>query len=399
MTSPATDRRDSLRVIALTAVVVLAAAMLRSPFVAVAPVAREIGADLGVGAAVIGLLTSIPVLCFAVCAPLAVVLIRRGGVDFALTVAMAGAVVGCVIRSSGGIVVVMIGTVIIGAFLAVGNVVVPMIIARDYSAHRAHTMTGVYTSALNIGTMTVTFATAPLADEIGWRAAILMWAGFGIAALAVWIPLRGLRAALVPRPGSTRADGAATSSVARDGTTWLLAIAFCGQGFAFYGVTAWLPSLLADQGATVAVAGAIASVFQVGGIAGSLLTPLLTTRASLPVAATVVGLAWLFLPLGLLLAPSLAVVWCLIGGMAQGGGITLVFIMITAFGDDEHATAGRSGLVQGIGYGVAATGPILLGAVHEATGDWVIPLLTVIVATLLFLVTALIVARRLTRRR
>lgn len=380
---------------ALTVVIVLVAATLRAPFVAAAPVASEIRSDLAVGAGVVGLLTSIPVLCFAVCSPLAVALIRRGGADFALTVSMVGAIAGILLRSAGGLPAVLVGTAVIGAFLTIGNVVVPIVIAREYGRH-AHVMTGVYTSALNVGTMTVTLATAPLAAQWGWRGALAVWAVFAVAALAVWIPLRGLRAALVPQPGPTRS--AASGGAARDSATWVLAAAFCGQAFAFYAATAWLPSILHDQGMSDAAAGAVASIFQVAGIAGSLLFPLVTTRTSLRVATALAGVAWLTVPLGFLLAPGAWAVWCAIGGLAQGAGITLVFIMITAFRDDPHTTAGRSGLVQGTGYAVAASGPLLLGALHEATDAWTVPLVVVLAATVLFLGAGLTVATTLDRR-
>jgi len=379
----------------LTFVIVLVAATLRSPFVAVAPVAGDIGLDLGVGEGVVGLLTSIPVFCFAVCTPLAVALVRRGGVDLAVTVTLVGAIAGIVVRSSGGLIAVLVGTAILGAFLTVGNVVVPILISREYGRH-AHAMTGVYTSALNVGTMTVTLTTAPLAVSWGWRGAIAIWAVFAVAGLAVWLPLRGMRGAVVPLPGPARP--AASAAAARDGATWMLAAAFCGQAFAFYAATAWLPSILTDGGMTEAAAGAVASIFQVAGIAGALALPVLTVRTSLRLATALTGLAWLTVPLGFLLAPGAWALWCAIGGLAQGAGITLVFIMITAFRDDPHTTAGRSGLVQGVGYSVAAVGPLLLGWLHEVSGAWVWPLLAVLSATVLFLVPGVIVARTLDRR-
>jgi MFS transporter, CP family, cyanate transporter len=277
--------------------------------------------------------------------------------------------------------------------------VIPIIIAREYSAHRAHTMTGVYTSALNVGTMTVTLATAPLSGGIGWRWAVLFWAVFGLAALVVWLPLRGLRAALVPHADPRPANAEGSTSVLRHGPTWLLAAAFAGQAFAFYAMTAWLPTLLADQGFSGAAAGAISAIFQVAGIAGSLLLPLVTLRASLRVGAIAAGVAWLAVPLGFLFAPGLWLVWCALGGMAQGAGITIVFIMINGFGDDAHTTAGRSGFVQGFGYAVAAIGPLLLGALHEATDAWVLPLVVVLVAVVLFLVAGVAVATHIQRLR
>ncbi|HET6301818.1 CynX/NimT family MFS transporter [Microbacterium sp.] len=379
----------------LVAVIALTAAVLRAPFLAVAPVAREIGMDLGVSAAVVGLLTSIPVLCFAVFAPAAVALVRRGGADFALTVMLIGTIAGCLLRVSGGIALALIGTALMGVFLTVGNIVIPVIISREFTARRAHTMTGIYTSALNVGTMTVTLATAPLADVIGWRWALASWACFAVAALACWIPLRGLRGAFAPRPAASAISGAARGSAWRHRPTLLLAVAFAGQAFAFYGVTAWLPSLLADEGFSGAAAGAIASIFQVAGIAGSLLIPVLTMRASLAAGFLAAGIGWLVVPLGFLFAPAGWLVWTSIGGVAQGAGITVVFIAFGVLGPDVHTTAGRSGLVQAVGYGVSAAGPLALGGLHESTGSWTVPLVIVLVAVVVLLVCGTLSARML----
>lgn len=387
------------RLAALTVAVMFTAALLRAPIIAVAPVAGTIGADLGVSAAVVGLLTSIPVLAFAICSPIAVWVIRRGGIDFALSLCLAGAIIGCVIRSAGGLSAALIGTAVIGLFLTIGNVVVPIIITREFPRERAHFMTGVYTSAINIGTMTVTFATAPLAEQIGWRGAIVVWAGFGVVALAVWIGLHGIRGALTPRPGSASVPrGEAPPSVMRSASTWLLGAAFAGQAFSFYGVTAWLPSLLEDEGFPTAAAGAIASIFQVTGIAGALLVPILTTRVSILSGVLFVAVGWLAIPIGFAVDPNLWWLWCAVSGVAQGGRLTVVFIMIGALGGGPDTVAGRSGIVQGVGYGLAAAGPIALGAIHEAAGSW-LPVLGVVgAAVVLFGVAGGLAAAPLRRR-
>lgn len=364
-------------------VVVLTAGVLRSPIVAVAPVARQIEADFAVGAGVVGLLTSVPVLAFAVCAPLAVALIRRGGIDLALTVALVGAVVGCVVRSLGGIPAALIGTALIGAFLTIGNVVVPLLIRREYPPERVAFMTGVYTSALNVGTMIATLSTAPIAAVADWRLGIAVWGAFALAALAAWFATRGVRA-LVPAPAPRAAD--AERDAGHRASTWLLAVAFAGQAFAFYATAAWLPALLIDHGLDEATAGAVTSVFHVTAIAGALLLPVLSNRTSLAVGGIATGLAWLAIPLGFLLAPDAWLVWCALGGIAQGAGITWVFVMINALGGDARVVAGRSGTVQGAGYAVAAAGPIALGALHEWSGGWTAPLLVLLVAVLVFLV-------------
>ncbi|MBA8817197.1 CP family cyanate transporter-like MFS transporter [Microbacterium halimionae] len=316
MTSP--SHRSRSRVGWILVAIVLAAAMLRSPIVAVAPVARLVEQQLGITATVVGLLTSIPVLAFAICAPLGVAVVRRGGANFALTVSLAGAVLGCIIRSSGDLASALVGTAIMGIFLTVGNVVMPVIIARDFPPNRVHAMTGVFTASLNIGTMTVTVSTAPLVGAVGWRVALASSAVFGVAALATWIALHGIRGAIVPeRRGHEAAPKIAARSAANIGTTWMLGAAFAGQAFAFYAMTAWLPTLLTDSGFGVAAAGAIAGIFQVAGIAGALLVPLLTTRGSTLVAAVAVAGAWLSVPLGFLFLPQAWVAWCLLGGVSR----------------------------------------------------------------------------------
>jgi len=380
--------------VALTVAVLLGAALLRAPIVAVAPVAGEIGTDLGVTPAVVGLFTSIPVLAFAICSPLAVAIVRRGGADFAFALCLVGGIVGVVVRSAGGLAAALAGTAIMGFFLTIGNVVVPLIIAREYPRERVHFMTGVYTAAINVGTMTVTLTTVPLADAgLGWRGAILVWGGFGVVALVVWLGLRGVRDAFTPRTDATsrpRDDGA--PGVMRRASTWLLGVAFAGQAFAFYGVTAWLPSLLASQGFGGTAAGAISAVFQVAGIAGALAIPILTMRVSIASGFSAVAVGWLTIPIGFLVAPQLWLLWCVIGGVAQGGGLTVVFISITALGGGSHAIAGRSGIVQGVGYALAAAGPVVLGWLHELTDAWTVPLVVVLVAVVLFGVAGVVVS-------
>jgi len=390
------------RLVWVTVAIILISLMMRTPIVEIAPVIGNIQADLGISASVAGLLTSIPVLCFAVATPFAVWIVRRGGTTFAVTVLVAGTLVGWVLRSSGGIASVLIGTALIGVFITIGNVVLPVVIRREYSPHRAGIMTGVYISALNVGSMVVTVGTAPLEPTLGWRGAILVWAVFAVAALAVWIGLNGWRRSLVPQATAhaPRPGEHLPPRVFRSLTIWLLAVAFAGQAFGYYGVTAWLPKLLADeQGVSASTAGAIASIFQIAAILGALGSPLIARRRGglLPAIATI-GLLWLTVPLGFLFAPGLWGVWSVLGGAAQGGGLTVILIISSAFSRDDRHAAAINALVQATGYTIAAFAPTIVGAVRDATGDWTAPLLVVLAAVLTFGVLGSVGAVRVQRR-
>ncbi len=163
-------------------------------------------------------------------------------------------------------------------------------------------------------------------------------------------------------------------------TTWLLALAFGGQAFSYYGATAWLPELLGDElGLPAASAGASASLFQVAAVAGALGVPLVLRLTGRPrVALWLVCAGWSALPLGLLAAPALWWAWAALAGAAQGGGITVVLVAAVARSSGSAEVRATSALVQGGGYAVGALGPLVVGAAHDATGGWTAPLLVLV---------------------
>ncbi|WKK71196.1 MFS transporter [Rathayibacter oskolensis] len=177
--------------------------------------------DLSLSSGQAGVLTSIPVLCFALATPLALVVIRRAGPDAAVVVTVLGVALGTILRSAGDVVAVVAGTVVIGVFITIGNVVVPVVIRRDVSPERVDLTTGVYTAALNIGSTITSLGTAPLALAIGWRGALLVWLVLNALALLGWLLAVGPARALKPAPRRTadrgpaallRASGAAPPS-------------------------------------------------------------------------------------------------------------------------------------------------------------------------------------------
>lgn len=377
----------------------LIALNMRGPFVAVAPVVDSLQADLGFSPVELGLLTGIPVLCFSLASPLASLAGRRLGAEFAVMLTLLGVLAGVVIRSSGGGVPVLVGTVIIGVAITIGNIAVPLIIRRDFAPRRQATAMGVYTAALNIGSFLTSVATAPLAELVGWRLSLAASALLALAAILFWIPTVGFRRALVPA-AVPAPDRSASTAVA--GVGWLtagLTLGFAGQAFSYYGVTAWLPSFLSDElGMGAAEAGAGSSLFQIFAIVGGLGVPLLARFASTTTVAVTLSALWLTVPVGLLLAPDLWWMWSSMGGIAQGGGITVVFIAIIKFARDQASAGKMSAVVQGVGYLVAALAPTVIGYVHGVSEGWTVPLLVILGSVLAFCVCVTLSVRWVARQ-
>lgn len=379
---------------AVVVAILLLGLNLRGPIIAVSPVLDTIAADLHVGEATAGLLTSLPVLCFGVLTPFASALLARAGLGRGVSISLAVLVVGIAVRSVAGLPGALAGTVLIGAGITVGNIAVTVLIGRDLRRHSG-TVLGAYTASLNVGSMLTLALTVPLSDALGWRTALAAWGGLVLVAAAAWsFAVRdGPESGRAPAPSPARAaDGGPVWW--RRPVAWALTTAFAGQAFSYYGVTAWLPLLLRDElGLSAGGAGTSASVFQVAALAGAFGVPVLLRVLPGPRAVVlVVAAAWATLPVGLLLAPQLWPVWCGIGGAAQGGGLVVIFALVVRTSRDLVENRRMSALVQGGGYVVAAAGPTVVGAVHAATAGWTAPLLVVLGAIALLGVAGTVAA-------
>lgn len=397
--------------LALLVAVLAFALNLRTPITSLPPVMADVATGLGLDQTLTGLLVGIPALCFSVVAPAASALIARLGPYPAVTVALLGVVAGTLVRSAGsgttGVVAAFAGTVLLGAAITVGNVVVPVIIARDF-ADRTAPATGLYSSVMNLGSVLATSLTAPLAALLGWQGAVASWSLMAVAALVVWLvttrraglpratPTDPDRPGAVPgRPAPERPDETWTG-VLRRPLTWVLSLAFAGQSFSYYAVTGWLPELLRDLlGVSVTTAGNAAAPFQGLAIAGSVLVPLvLATRAPMRVAAVAMGVLWAVLPAGLLLAPQWWLVWVCLSGIAQGGNFVVIFTVAAQRCRTVAQTRRTVAAVQTVGYAVAATAPSVIGAVHAASGGWTAALLVMLASTLTLGVAEVVATRR-----
>jgi CP family cyanate transporter-like MFS transporter len=366
---------------------------LRAPFISVAPIASQIRTDLGITAAEVGLMTSLPVLCFGLAAPLALVVVRRAGAEIAVLVCLFGIIAGSVLRSAGPFWMALASTLLMGLSITIGNIVIPVLIRRDVSSPQVGLATGAYVSMLNIGAVIVSIGTAPLAQILGWRLALAAWTALAVIAVVGWLIFlrRSSDQQRIPEPPPATAPVA----VYRNPLAWLIGLAFAGQATSYYSVTAWLPTLLADErGLSAATAGVSSSVFQLCAVAGALATPLLAARLNGWRTMAVLGALWVSLPIGLLLAPEQFILFSVLGGVAQGGGFTAIFTVVAQVSRTGRESSALSAFVQGVGYVIAAIGPPVLGLVHDASDGWTVPMLIVVGTTLVFSVLGIPAALR-----
>ena len=354
--------------------IVLVAANLRPAVVGVAPMLAQIQAEERLSATAAGILTALPVLCFGLIAPLAPPLARRIGIERALLTALGLLIIGFLVRSSGPLAALYAGTVLLGSAIAIGNVLLPSLIKRDF-AHRTGMMTGLYTMAIAGGGALAAGVTMPVAQAagLGWPGALAIWALFALLALVCWLP-QVRRAGRPVRVSSQRVGG-----LWRDAIAWQVTIYMGLQSLGYFAVTAWLPAMLVERGYDPVVAGWLLSLSTVAGIAGATMAPVLATRGRRQrglafgiTAVAAVGLVGVVVPLGV---EPVAVILL---GAAQSAALGLALTLVAVRAPDAMHAAQLSGMAQSVGYVLAAAGPFAVGALRDATGGWTVPLLLLI---------------------
>ncbi|POX35929.1 MFS transporter [Streptomyces sp. Ru73] len=360
--------------------VVLLALNLRPALVAVSPLADTIRADSGMSAAATSLLTALPLLCFGLLAPVAPRLGRRFGLERSLLGTMVLICAGTVLRLADQVAALFAGTVVIGAGIAVANVLLPGLIKRDFAA-RAGLMTGLYSMSLFGGAALAAGVTVPLrnATGLGWQATLACWGSLAVLALLVWLPRARSR---TPVPaGAARQAAHPVRGLWRSPLAWQVTGYMGLQSLSYYAAAAWLPTMLTDAGMSAGDAGWMLSFSSLLGIAGSFLAPVIAGRrlrtghlATLGALLCAAGLA------GVLAAPvSGAYVWMTLLGLGQGAAISLALLFIVQRAPDTRHASQLSSMAQCFGYILAATGPAVLGAVHDASGTWTVPVVVLLV--------------------
>ncbi|OJV78687.1 MAG: MFS transporter [Cellulomonas sp. 73-92] len=394
----AASSRDVRRGLLLSALL-LYALNLRGPITAMAPVIGSVSTDLHLTAASAGLLTGLPVLCYALVTPLAATLVNRAGTALAGTATLLGILVGTVLRSTGGFATALVGTVVIGAAITIGNVAVPVVVARDFASGVGGVM-GATTAAMNGGAVITTIGMAPLAAVIGWRWALVSWSVVVLVGLAAWWRAYGIHRRTDDEPRTTPDEPAERPRVMRRPLTWLLVVTFAFQSASYYAVSAWLPTLLHDEaGLSRTGAGAAAALFQGFGILGGVLAPLAMARLRPRAMTVLVGLVWLALPVGLLLAPTAWSAWASLGGVAQAANYVVIFTVVSTVAGSPAAAGRMSAVIQTAGYVLAGVAPSALGAIHTASAGWRVPLLVVAVALTLMVAAHTVAIGALVRHR
>ncbi len=356
----------------LIAGILLIATSLRVTFTGAAPLLDAIRTDYALTTAQTGLLTTLPLLAFALISPLAAGLARRIGMERSLMIALLLIIAGIALRSLPSAALLFGGTAVIGCGIALGNVLLPGLIKRDFPGQVAK-LTGAYSLTMGAAAALGSALVVPVALSCaGWHGALLMLMVFPLLALLLWLPQWRQRPA-----GSLSGSRALQSrGIWRSTLAWQVTLFLGINSLIYYVIIGWLPAILQSHGYSETEAGSLHGLLQLATAAPGIVVPLILLR--LKDQRGVAGLSALMCAVssaGLWFMPDLAVMWTLIFGFGSGATMILGLTFIGLRASSAHQAAALSGMAQSVGYLLAACGPPLMGKIHDANGDWRIPLL------------------------
>jgi CP family cyanate transporter-like MFS transporter len=347
--------------------IAIVAINMRAAIVGVGPLLDTIRNDISVSTTVAGLLTTIPVICFGLLAGFAPRFAARFGIDRMIWLTMVGLTAGILIRLFPSISMLFLGTVVIGASIAFANVLVPAVIRRDFPT-KFGLMTGVYTMGISIGGSLATGLMVPIHESgYTWRETLGLLAIPALAAVVVQLPRLGMA---VQAAGTRPAGG--LPRLWRNSLAWQVSIFMGLQSFVYFGMGAWIPTILHDAGLSREAAGTMWAIGNLAGLPASLVVPIAAQRMPHQRPLLVVMIAiWSSGLIGILVAPAAFTLgWMLLFGLGAGSALSLALMLIVLRAPDTAHAAALSGMAQAIGYTIASFAPFMAGLAHDLTGGW-----------------------------
>lgn len=354
-------------------VLLLTAANLRAPITAVGPVLEDIRLTFGLSASAAGLFNFIPLILFAVLAPVAAFMSQRIGLERSLWGALCLITAGSIVRWSESETALWSGTVLLSAGIAAANVLLPPLIKRDFTEHTAKYI-GLYAATMSITASLASGVAVPLTalSDLGWRLSLGVWAVPAMIALLVWLPLLRHRHQQPTSTAST--ENLPTRNPWRTLIGWQVALFMALQSLAFYTLIDWFTPYAQAHGFSQAQAGWLLFWYQAVAIVANLGCMVVLKRVrDARLLAFIASSAIFFGMLGLLLYPQLAIVWLTLAGLGAGASLVLSLSLFNLRARHHRQASQLSGMAQCVGYGLAALGPLFFGILHEHSGSWTLP--------------------------
>ena len=374
---------------------ILLATNMRAPIVALGSIAPVVQAALDISETQIGWLGAVPMLTFAIGALISPSIGKRFGLENTLIVMIGLLTVGMIIRTVFPTWIgFLVGTLMLTLAIGFANTLAAPVIKQRTPKH-IPLITGLFSLVMTVTAGVVAGVVLPLSEQVGWQWALGGWSLLGIFAIVIWIFLRLRLGSSSHQAADIPTAGHSDISMWRTPFAWQIAVFMGLQSLLFYTVASFLPSIWLSKGLPAVQAGQMNSVFQFMAPISILSLTWLINRGR-PIQALAV-LAAVLNVIGVLgvsyLSTDLAWLWSGLMGIGCSAIFTLSMILFSLRTYTTNQSSELSGMAQSVGYLIAFFGPLGTGWLHEATGNWDVPLFIMLILMVVNVVIAWMVSR------
>lgn len=370
----------------------LVAANLRLPITIIPPLLSTIEKNLGIPKSLAGLVTSIPLVTFAIFSPIIVKVAKKLGNELTIFIFFILLIIGSYLRIIPTIWTLVIGTFLAGVGIDSGNVLVPAII-KDHLPNQIPLGTSLYTmSMLLIGAIGTTLS-GIFITKISLSSTLAILSAVAIVALIFWIPTLKYNR----RDDNDTVSSTHYRSVWNQSLGWLITAFFGLQSLVYYSFVTWIPSVLESHGLSTILSSNLLTILQLSGLPCSFIVPFLSMKKhGLKSLLIMLFIGYAVAPLGYLIPTSntiFLIVITIVTGFGSGLAFNMAVIFFTEKTTNPVQTADISGMAQSAGYLLAAIGPVLFGFLENTIGSWNPIILILVIMSMLLTVSGILIAR------
>ena len=372
--------------------IILIGVSLRTPFTVLPIILGDISQGLGVEISSLGVLTSLPLLMFTLFSLFSTRLAQKIGLEHLFTYSLFFLTIGSLIRLI-NLPLLYLGTLMVGASIAVINVLLPSLIQAN-QPKKIGFLTTLYVTSMGVATALASYLAVPITQASSWKGLIILLTLLCLATFLVWLPNHRYNHRLAPQTKQK-----SKTKVMRNKQVWAV-IVFAGfQSLLFYTAMTWLPTMAIHAGLSSHEAGLLTSIFSLISIPFSMTVPSLTTRLSdghRRIMLAIISIAGM-VGISMLLYPSNNFLYWLVVHLLIGTACSALFpYLMVCFSiktSSPEKTAQLSGLAQTGGYILAAFGPTLFGYSFELFQSWIPAVLALLAIDIIMTVSLFMMDR------
>ncbi|MDK9852207.1 CynX/NimT family MFS transporter [Staphylococcus equorum] len=370
--------------------IVFIASTLRAPLTSVGPVIEEIKQVMEIDNSVAGILTTIPLIIFAIVSPLVSKVTSRLTMSRTIFYSTILLIVALFLRIAGDFNLFIIGTLLLGIAIAFGNVVLPSYV-KWYFPMQIGLATGIYSGTMNFTAGLGGGLSFPLSEisPIGFRLSLSFWIIFGVIALLLWIPKARTGAKLEQATvDQSKLETSKKVNIVKSKLAWMVALTMGFQSMVFYTMVAWVPSILIDRGLEPTTAGYLLMLNQFSQVPMTFIFPIVASKLKDQRILVVIITILFLIGFSLFFTQSLVllIIGIVIAGLAMGACFSLCMTFFSIRANTSEGSISLSGFGQSVGYLIAAIGPFLIGYLYDTTGSWNSGVVALIIMSILIFI-------------